>query len=98
MITSVANRSWPGDIMVSDLPAAGLPASIVRPAKERVIQLGFIVPLLHIRFPGAGRDPFCNRRGASRRGTVGKTRSNAGACGSMIPALPGQREILVAKS
>ena len=52
MITSVANRSWPGDIMGSDLPAAGLPASIVCPAKERVIQLGFIVPLLHIRFPG----------------------------------------------
>src|SRR5271167_3404635 len=34
MITSAENRGWPGDVGISDLRAAGLPApSIVRPAK-----------------------------------------------------------------
>jgi mRNA interferase MazF len=34
MITSAENRGWPGDVGLSDLRAAGLPApSIVRPAK-----------------------------------------------------------------
>jgi mRNA interferase MazF len=34
MITSAANRGWPGDVAVSDLELAGLPIpSIVRPAK-----------------------------------------------------------------
>ena len=34
MITSAENRRWPGDVGISDLRAAGLPApSIVRPAK-----------------------------------------------------------------
>jgi len=34
MITSAENRGWPGDVAVSDLRVAGLPApSIVRPAK-----------------------------------------------------------------
>jgi mRNA interferase MazF len=34
MITSAENRGWPGDVSISDLRAAGLPApSIVRPAK-----------------------------------------------------------------
>ena len=34
MITSAENRSWPGDVRISDLRAAGLPApSIVRAAK-----------------------------------------------------------------
>ena len=34
MITSAENRGWPGDVGISDLGAAGLPApSIVRPAK-----------------------------------------------------------------
>jgi mRNA interferase MazF len=34
MITSAENRGWPGDVGISDLSAAGLPApSIVRPAK-----------------------------------------------------------------
>jgi mRNA interferase MazF len=34
MITSTENRGWPGDVVISDLAAAGLPApSIVRPAK-----------------------------------------------------------------
>jgi len=38
MITSAANRGWPGDVVVSDLAAAGLPApSIVRPAKIATI-------------------------------------------------------------
>jgi mRNA interferase MazF len=34
MITSAENRGWPGDVGISDLRAAGLPApSIVRPVK-----------------------------------------------------------------
>jgi mRNA interferase MazF len=34
MITSAENRGWPGDVDISDLRVAGLPApSIVRPAK-----------------------------------------------------------------
>jgi mRNA interferase MazF len=39
MVTSAANRGWPGDVAVSDLGAAGLPiASIVRPAKIATIE------------------------------------------------------------
>ena len=39
MITSAANRGWPGDVPVSDLDAAGLPVpSIVRPAKLATIE------------------------------------------------------------
>ena len=39
MITSAANRGWPGDVVVSDLGEAGLPvASIVRPAKIATIE------------------------------------------------------------
>ena len=31
MVTSAAHRGWPGDVAISDLPAAGLPAaSVVR--------------------------------------------------------------------
>jgi mRNA interferase MazF len=38
MITSAAHRGWPGDVVVSDLSSAGLPApSIVRPAKIATI-------------------------------------------------------------
>jgi mRNA interferase MazF len=34
MITSATHRGWPGDVVISDLAVAGLPApSIVRPAK-----------------------------------------------------------------
>jgi mRNA interferase MazF len=39
MITSAENRGWPGDIAISDLDLAGLPApSIVRPAKIATIE------------------------------------------------------------
>lgn len=39
MITSAANRAWPGDVTISDLQLAGLPApSIVRPAKVATIE------------------------------------------------------------
>jgi mRNA interferase MazF len=39
MITSAANRGWPGDVGISDIAAAGLPiASIVRPAKIATIE------------------------------------------------------------
>lgn len=39
MITSAENRGWPGDVDVSDLAAAGLPAeSVVRTAKIATIE------------------------------------------------------------
>lgn len=39
MITSQANRSWPGDVTVSDLVRSGLPApSVVRTAKIATIE------------------------------------------------------------
>src|SRR5690348_4705999 len=39
MITSAANRGWAGDVEVSDLRQAGLPApSVVRPAKIATIE------------------------------------------------------------
>jgi mRNA interferase MazF len=39
MVTSSANRGWPGDVLVSDLNAAGLPApAVVRPAKIATIE------------------------------------------------------------
>jgi len=39
MITSAENRGWPGDVTISDIAAAGLPAaSIVRPAKIATIE------------------------------------------------------------
>jgi len=38
MVTSAANRGWPGDVTVSDLEAAGLPApSLVRCGKIATI-------------------------------------------------------------
>ncbi|HVC54137.1 MAG TPA: type II toxin-antitoxin system PemK/MazF family toxin [Stellaceae bacterium] len=41
MITSAANRGWPGDVTISDLEAAGLPIpSIVRPGKLATIEAG----------------------------------------------------------
>ncbi len=49
MITSAANRGWPGDVPVSDLQSAGLPIpSIIRVAKIATIEardaerLGFV--------------------------------------------------------
>ena len=39
MVTSAANRGWPGDVAVSDLSIAGLPAaSVVRTAKIATIE------------------------------------------------------------
>ncbi len=39
MVTSAADRGWPGDVIVSDLHAAGLPAvSVVRAAKIATIE------------------------------------------------------------
>jgi mRNA interferase MazF len=38
MITSAEHHGWPGDVVISDLGGAGLPApSIVRPAKIATI-------------------------------------------------------------
>jgi len=39
MITSASHQSWPGDVVISDRGAAGLPApSMVRPAKIATIE------------------------------------------------------------
>ena len=39
MVTSAANRGWPGDVAISDLAEAGLPAaSVVRAAKIATIE------------------------------------------------------------
>ncbi len=39
MVTSAGNRGWPGDVVISDLVEAGLPApSVVRPAKIAMIE------------------------------------------------------------
>src|SRR6266567_23985 len=39
MVTSAANRGWPGDVLISDLAFAGLPIpSIIRPAKIATIE------------------------------------------------------------
>jgi len=41
MVTSAANRGWPGDVPVSDLTETGLPApSVVRCAKIATIKAG----------------------------------------------------------
>jgi mRNA-degrading endonuclease toxin of MazEF toxin-antitoxin module len=46
MVTSAANRGWPGDVLVSDLDAAGLPIpSIIRPAKLATIEARDAEPL-----------------------------------------------------
>lgn len=51
MLTSAANRGWPGDVAVSDLTTAGLPAaSVVRRAKVATIEaqdaerIGYLPP------------------------------------------------------
>ena len=39
MVTSASHRGWPGDVAISDLGRAGLPAaSVVRPAKIATIE------------------------------------------------------------
>ncbi len=39
MVTSAANRRWPGDVTIPDLEAAGLPApSVIRTAKIATIE------------------------------------------------------------
>jgi mRNA interferase MazF len=46
MITSAANRGWSGDVPISDLTLAGLPAaSILRPAKIATIDAADAEPL-----------------------------------------------------
>jgi mRNA interferase MazF len=56
MITSAAHQAWPGDVAVSDLDGAGLPApSIVRPAKIATIDAQDALPLGSL--PKADREP-----------------------------------------
>lgn len=44
MITSAENESWPGDVAISDLERAGLPApSIVRPAKIACVEISRVI-------------------------------------------------------
>jgi mRNA interferase MazF len=47
MVTSAANPAWPGDVAVSNLRGAGLPApSVVRPAKIMTLNDARIVKRL----------------------------------------------------
>ena len=58
MVTSAANRGWPGDVPVSDIDIAGLPIpSIVRPAKIATIEAHDAEPLG--RLPGEDREAVC---------------------------------------
>ncbi len=46
MVTSAAHRGWPGDVAISDLAAAGLPAaSVVRSAKIATIEARDAAPI-----------------------------------------------------
>jgi mRNA-degrading endonuclease toxin of MazEF toxin-antitoxin module len=46
MITSAANRGWPGDVAVTNLSMAGLPApSVIRTAKIATIEVGDAIRL-----------------------------------------------------
>src|SRR6266478_9343008 len=59
MVTSAANRGWPGDVLVSDLAVAGLPIpSIIRPAKIATIEARDAEPL--------GKLPPSDRRAVRR--------------------------------
>lgn len=41
MITSAENKKWPGDVVIEDLPTAGLPiVSLIRTAKIATIETG----------------------------------------------------------
>lgn len=52
MITSAANRGWPGDVTISDLAVAGLPAaSIVRTAKVATIEASDAERIGHLPRP-----------------------------------------------
>lgn len=52
MITSAANRGWPGDVPIEDLVAAGLPTpSLVRTAKIATIEAGSAEPLGSLAAP-----------------------------------------------
>lgn len=56
MVTSAANRGWPGDVSVTDLAEAGLPApSVVRSAKIATIEARDAEPIG--RLPAADRAP-----------------------------------------
>lgn len=60
MITSVENRGWPGDVAVSDLYAAGLPApSLVR--TEKVATIGMRDAQRIGRLPEADRRAVTTR-------------------------------------
>ena len=63
MITSAANRRWPGDVPVSDLAAAGLPAaSVVRTAKIGTVDLDIVQRLGRIGGFGSHPDRAALRR------------------------------------
>lgn len=52
MVTSAANRGWTGDVTISDLTQAGLPApSIVRSAKIATIEATDAEPIGHLPLP-----------------------------------------------
>ena len=79
MITSAANRGWPGDVAVQDLAQAGLPApSVIRTAKIATIESSDARRL--------GRIPAAQRRQVIRRlvRMLGDTATSG--TGSAIPS------------
>ena len=56
MVTRADHRSWPGDVAVSDMAAAGLPvASIIRTAKIATVEAGSAETIGAVAAPDRGR-------------------------------------------
>lgn len=73
MITSADNRRWDDDVMVTDLDAAGLPASsMVRCAKIATIESGDAQPLGTL--PAADRKKVADRLARTLTGATGARR------------------------
>lgn len=70
MITSAENRSWPGDVSISDFEKAGLPApSVVRTVKVATIDADHAEPLGKV--PARLRGEVLRRVGAVLRSGAG---------------------------
>ena len=63
MITSAENRGWPGDVAISDLAAAGLPAaSVIRTEKIATIEAKDAEPIGKLSSPDVATVRQCLRR------------------------------------
>ena len=63
MITSAENRGWPGDVAISDLADAGLPAaSVIRTEKIATIDARDAEPIGKLNTPDVATVQQCLRR------------------------------------